>query len=66
LQRLEQQEAARQSLEDAIKRLGEITPKPPEAEDTPPDYGSGCHDYLMCEVVRREAETLLGGETPEE
>jgi len=64
LQRLEQQEAARQSLEDAIKRLDEIAPKPPEAGDTPPDYGSGWHDYLMCELVRREAEAVVRSETP--
>jgi len=63
LHRLEQQEAARQSLEAALRRLGEITPKPPEAEEATLDYGSGWHDYLMCEVVRREAETLVGDET---
>ena len=58
---LGEQEAARDSLDEAIGRLNSTGPK---AKDEAVNYGANWHDHLMCEVIRREAEALIRGATP--
>ena len=52
---------AQASLDQAIGMLDSTAPKP---EGDQVDYGSSWHDRLICEVVRREAEALLGVAKP--
>jgi hypothetical protein len=49
-------EAAQESLKSAVDRLEATAP---QEEEGALDYGSGWHDRLMCEVIRREVEALI-------
>ncbi len=53
---LGEHDAAQKSLAKAVARLDASAPQP---EDETVDYGTSWHDYLMAEVIRREAEGLL-------
>jgi tetratricopeptide (TPR) repeat protein len=64
LHRAGKPEAARQSLAAAVGHLSEIRPKPAGSEAASLDYGESWHDLLMCEVILREAESLLRSKTP--
>lgn len=53
--RLGNGDTARRSLADAAKIIDQQLPQPDSG-----NIGDGWHDWLMCHIVRREAESLLG------